>query len=407
VTASTPDSSMSHQDPLERVLRSPAIAGVVLLASMLVAFIWVNSPFADSYEAIHHAPASISIGSFELAKPLILWINEGLMVVFFFLIGLEIKREVFEGQLSSPKQIALPALAAFGGMIVPAAIFLAFNSASEEHIRGWAVPVATDIVLALALLAMLGSRVPIALKVFLTALAIFDDFGTLVIIAFSYSEGLSLPSLLMAGLGTLGLLALNRLRVASLTAYILVGVFVWVSVLESGVHSTLAGVIIAWCVPMRVAGREFLHKIEHDLSPWVALLIVPVFAFFNAGIDLRGVEFSTFFGPLGLGIILGLFIGKQVGVMLGVGLAVLLRIGDKPIGVSWGQLYGAALLSGVGFTMSLFVAGLAFDQPGAVLTVNLAVVVGSLLSAVSGLLVVDRTSARHGCSDSSKNGETA
>ena len=158
---------------------------------------------------------------------------------------------------------------------------------------------------------------------------------------------------------------------------------------------------------MRVAGREFLHKIEHDLSPWVALLIVPVFAFFNAGIDLRGVEFSTFFGPLGLGIILGLFIGKQVGVMLGVGLAVLLRIGDKPIGVSWGQLYGAALLSGVGFTMSLFVAGLAFDQPGAVLTVNLAVVVGSLLSAVSGLLVVDRTSARHGCSDSSKNGETA
>ena len=375
-------------------MRSPAIAGVVLLASMLVAFIWVNSPFADSYEAIHHAPASISIGSFELAKPLILWINEGLMVVFFFLIGLEIKREVFEGQLSSPKQIALPALAALGGMLVPAAIFLAFNNSNEEYVRGWAVPVATDIVLALALLAMLGSRVPIALKVFLTALAIFDDFGTLVIIALAYSEGLSLPSLLMAGLGTVALISLNRLRVATLTAYILIGVFVWVAVLESGVHSTLAGVIIAWCIPMRVAGREFLHKVEHDLSPWVALLIVPVFAFFNAGIDMRGVEYNTFFGPLGLGIILGLFIGKQVGVMLGAGLAVLLRVGDKPIGVSWGQLYGAALLSGVGFTMSLFVAGLAFDQPGAVLTVNLAVVVGSLLSAIGGLLVVAQSSGR-------------
>lgn len=394
MTESTPEISQSPQDRFERVLRSPAIAGVVLLASMLVAFIWVNSPFADSYEAIHHAPASISIGSFELAKPLILWINEGLMVVFFFLIGLEIKREVFEGQLSSPKQIALPALAALGGMLVPAAIFLAFNNSNEEYVRGWAVPVATDIVLALALLAMLGSRVPIALKVFLTALAIFDDFGTLVIIALAYSEGLSLPSLLMAGLGTVALISLNRLRVATLTAYILIGVFVWVAVLESGVHSTLAGVIIAWCIPMRVAGREFLHKVEHDLSPWVALLIVPVFAFFNAGIDMRGVEYNTFFGPLGLGIILGLFIGKQVGVMLGAGLAVLLRVGDKPIGVSWGQLYGAALLSGVGFTMSLFVAGLAFDQPGAVLTVNLAVVVGSLLSAIGGLLVVAQSSGR-------------
>jgi len=406
VTESTPEISQSPQDRFERVLRSPAIAGVVLLASMLVAFAWVNSPFADAYEAIHHAPASISIGSFELSKPLILWINEGLMVVFFFLIGLEIKREVFEGQLSSPKQIALPALAALGGMLVPAAIFLAFNNSNEEYIRGWAVPVATDIVLALALLAMLGSRVPIALKVFLTALAIFDDFGTLVIIALAYSEGLSLPSLLMAGLSTVALICLNRLRVASLTAYILIGVFVWVAVLESGVHSTLAGVIIAWCIPMRVAGRDFLHKVEHDLSPWVALLIVPVFAFFNAGIDLRGVEYSTFFGPLGLGIILGLFIGKQTGVMLGAGLAVLLRIGNKPNGVSWGQLYGAALLSGVGFTMSLFVAGLAFDQPGAVLTVNLAVVVGSFLSAVSGLLVVAQSSGRTPSPEPDINGQS-
>ncbi|MAK61610.1 MAG: Na+/H+ antiporter NhaA [Ponticaulis sp.] len=380
----------SQQTQFERVLRSPAIAGGVLLLAMLVAFVWVNSPFADTYEAIHHAPASVSIGSFELAKPLILWINEGLMVVFFFLIGLEIKREAFEGQLSSPKQIALPALAALGGMVVPATIFLGFNSGSEQFARGWAVPVATDIVLALALLAMLGSRVPIALKVFLTALAIFDDFGTLVIIALAYSEGLSLPSLLMAGLGTLVLIALNRLRVASLTAYILIGVLVWVSVLESGVHSTLAGVIIAWTIPMRVAGREFLHKVEHDLSPWVALLIVPVFAFFNAGIDLRGVEYETFFGPLGLGIILGLFIGKQVGVMLGVGIALFLKIGKKPAGVGWRELYGAALLSGVGFTMSLFVAGLAFEQPGAVLTVNLAIVVGSVFSAVGGLAVLAR-----------------
>lgn len=379
-----------HSGRLERVLRSPKSSAALTLGAMLLAFVWVNSPYASAYESVHHAPASVTIGGFVLAKPMILWINEGLMVFFFFLIGLEIKREVLEGQLSSPSQIALPAFAAVGGMAVPAAIYLAFNHGDPAAARGWAVPVATDIVLALACLAVLGRRVPLSLKVFLTALAIFDDFGTLIVIATFYSEGLSVAALLAAVAALLVLVGFNRFRVGSVTAYGIVTVFLWAAVLESGVHATLAGVLAAWTLPMRVGGREFLHQVEHDLTPWVALLIVPLFAFFNAGIALEGMTIETLLSPVSLGVVLGLFLGKPLGVTAGAGLAVATGLGRLPPDVGWPQICGVALLAGVGFTMSLFVAALAFEGPGAALSVNLSVVIGSALSATAGLAVLAR-----------------
>lgn len=375
---------------LERVLRSPKSSAFLTVGAMVLAFAWVNSPYADAYEALHHAPASVRIGAFELGKPMISWINEGLMVFFFFLIGLEIKREVVEGQLSSLSQVALPALAAAGGMAVPAAIYLAFNMGDPEAARGWAVPVATDIVLVLACIAALGRRVPTSLKVFLTALAIFDDFGTLVVIAVFYSEGLSAPALIAAGAAFAVLVGFNRFRVGSPTAYAVVTIVLWLALLESGVHATLAGVLAAWTLPMRVGGRKFLHQIEHDMTPWVALLIVPIFAFFNAGIALGGVTAETLLGPVSLGVVLGLFVGKPVGVVAGTWLAVTTRLAELPAGVTWRQIYGVAMLAGVGFTMSLFVASLAFEAPGAVLNTNLSVLIGSGLSAVAGLIVLAR-----------------
>ncbi len=313
------------------------------------------------------------------------------MVFFFFLIGLEIKREVLEGQLSSVTQIALPAFGAAGGMAAPALIYLFFNLGDPVAVRGWAVPVATDIVLALALLALLGERVPVSLKVFLTALAIFDDLGTLVVIAAFYTEGLSLPSLALATLGLAALFILNRLRIARLTPYALTGVFVWVAVLESGVHATLAGMLIALSIPMRASGKEVLKQLEHDLTPWVALGVVPVFAFFNAGIDLEGVTVESFLSPISLGVALGLFIGKQLGVFTGVGIAVVSGIARLPTGVTWPQIYGASVLTGVGFTMGLFVAGLAFVQPGLILSTNFSIIVGSSLSALLGMIVLTRS----------------
>lgn len=376
---------------LENTLTSPKSAGLAMFGAMLFAFIWVNSSFGSSYEAIHHAPMSFAIGKFSITKPLILWINEGLMVFFFFLIGLEIKREVLEGQLSSLSQIALPAFGAIGGMAAPALIYLFFNFGDPNAVRGWAVPVATDIVLALALLALLGERVPVSLKVFLTALAIFDDLGTLVVIATFYTEGLSLPSLVLATLGLVALFVLSRFRIARITPYALVGVFVWVAVLESGVHATLAGMLIALSIPMRASGKEVLKQLEHDLTPWVALGVVPVFAFFNAGIDLGGITVESFLSPISLGVMLGLFVGKQLGVFAGVGIAVVSGIARLPAGVTWPQIYGASALTGVGFTMGLFVAGLAFVRPGLILNTNFSIIVGSSLSALLGMIVLIRT----------------
>lgn len=373
---------------LKQVLSSPKSAGAAMFAAMLLAFMWVNSPYQSYYELVHHAPMSIQVGTLALAKPMISWINEGLMVFFFFLIGLELKREVYEGQLSSLRQVALPAIAALGGMAVPAAIYLAFNGSDPVAAKGWAIPAATDIVLALALLALLGSRVPISLKVFLTALAIFDDFGTLVIIAVFYSGELSLFAMSLALAGIVAALLLNRMRVTHTAAYALVGVFLWITLLKSGVHATLAGVALALCIPMRVNGKEILKTIEHNLSPWVAFGVVPVFAFFNAGIELGGNALESLLEPISVGVILGLFLGKQLGVFASARVAVWMGLASLPPGVSWWQLYGVSLLAGVGFTMSLFIAALAFNEPGAILATNLSIIVGSLLSGAAGMLVL-------------------
>lgn len=358
---------------------------------MLLAVVWANSPFAATYEAIHDAPASVSIGAFTIAKPMISWINEGLMVFFFFLVGLELKRETFEGGLSSPALMALPAAAAIGGMVVPVAIYLLITAGDPGSSQGWAIPAATDIVLALSLLALLGERAPRALVVFLTALAVFDDLGALIIIAGFYTDSLSATALLAAALGICGLIGLNRLGVARIAPYLLTGVLVWVAVLKSGVHATLAGVVIAWCIPLKVGARPVLKRIEHDLRPWVSLLVIPVFAFFNAGITFSGISVEALLQPASLGVIAGLFVGKQLGVFGAARLAVALRLARLPEGTTWSQIYGVAILGGVGFTMSLFIAALAYQQPGMILKSNVSIVVGSALSACVGMIVLARS----------------
>ncbi|MEQ8483958.1 MAG: Na+/H+ antiporter NhaA [Pseudomonadales bacterium] len=361
------------------------------LTGLLLAVVWANSPFAATYEAIHDAPASVSIGAFTIAKPMISWINEGLMVFFFFLVGLELKRETFEGGLSSPALMALPAAAAIGGMVVPVAIYLLITAGDPGSSQGWAIPAATDIVLALSLLALLGERAPRALVVFLTALAVFDDLGALIIIAGFYTDSLSATALLAAALGICGLIGLNRLGVARIAPYLLTGVLVWVAVLKSGVHATLAGVVIAWCIPLKVGARPVLKRIEHDLRPWVSLLVIPVFAFFNAGITFSGISVEALLQPASLGVIAGLFVGKQLGVFGAARLAVALRLARLPEGTTWSQIYGVAILGGVGFTMSLFIAALAYQQPGMILKSNVSIVVGSALSACVGMIVLARS----------------
>jgi NhaA family Na+:H+ antiporter len=369
-------------------------AALAVFAAMLLAFAWVNSPAVEIYDLIHHTPLSLQVGAVGLSKPLVDWINEGLMVFFFFAIGLEIKREVLVGDLASPRKIALPAIGALGGMLVPAAVYLLFNAGNPETEHGWAVPVATDIVLALAVLSVLGTRIPPTLKVFLMALAVFDDFGTLVIIALFYTEGLSLVSLALAVLGLIGLIGLNRLRVTHMTPYVLIGIFVWVAVLESGVHATIAGVLVAWTIPLSVKGRPMLSIVETGMRPWVAYGVVPVFAFFNSGIHLAGMSSATLIGPASLGAGFGLFIGKPLGVFGAAALAVASGLGKLPPAITWLHLLGASLLAGVGFTISLFVAALAFDHPAALQGVTLSVIIASTLSAFTGLGVLTLAAQR-------------
>lgn len=355
---------------------------------MLLAFVWVNTPAVEVYDLIHHTLFSVQFGEFGISKPLVDWINEGLMVFFFFAIGLEIKREILVGELSSPRKLALPAIGALGGIAIPAAIYLVFNAGNPETQHGWAVPVATDIVLALAVLSILGARVPPALKVFLMALAVFDDFGTLVIIALFYTEGLSLISLALAGIGLLALIGLNRFRVAHITPYVLIGIAVWAAVLESGVHATIAGVLVAWTIPLEVRGRPMLSVVETGMRSWVAYGVVPVFAFFNSGIHLAGTSFASLAGPASIGAGLGLFLGKPLGVFGASALAIVSGLGKRPPTITWLHLLGASMLAGVGFTISLFVAALAFDHPAALQGVTLSIIIASSLSAVSGLGVL-------------------
>lgn len=367
-------------------------AGLLLLITAVLALIAANSPFASLYDAIFNTKVTVAIGALEISKPLLLWVNDGLMAIFFFLIGLEIKREIMEGELSSFDRVILPGMGAIGGMLVPAAIYASLNWGDQIALDGWAIPVATDIAFALALLGSFGARVPTALKVFLLTLAIFDDLAAIVIIAVFYSSDLSLQALVIASGALLIAFAMNRFGVVRKSSYILIGIVVWVAVLKSGVHATLAGVLVALCVPMRdpSTGQSPATELEHDLHGPVAFAILPIFAFANAGLALGGMSISDLTHPVTMGVIGGLVIGKPVGILAFVGLAVALKMATLPPSVTWGQILGVSMICGIGFTMSLFIAGLAFEHgSGAYYGGDrLGILVGSILSAAFAYLVL-------------------
>jgi len=359
--------------------------GILLFAAATIAMLVANSPLAALYDSLLDTTVAIQVGALSIDKPLLLWINDGLMAVFFLLIGLEIKREVLEGELSSLSQIILPAAGALGGMVVPAGIYAWLNWGDPVALDGWAIPVATDIAFALALLSTFGSRVPTMLKIFLLTLAIFDDLAAIIIIAFFYSSDLSLTALFIGALALGSAVVMNKMGVTRTSAYILVGVVLWIAVLKSGVHATLAGVLIALCIPIRgEQTKSPLRELEHDLHGPVALAILPIFAFANAGLSLSGMSFDDVTHPVTSGVILGLLLGKPLGILAFVGFAVGLRFVELPRGMNWLQLLGVAFACGIGFTMSLFIAGLAFEHGSGAYFGNdrLGILVGSMLSAV-------------------------
>ena len=372
-------------------IRLESAGGILLLAAAIAALVAVNTPFATAYAGLVDTTIAVQVGTIAIEKPLLLWVNDGLMAVFFFLIGLEVKREFLEGELSSPSQVVLPGLGAIGGMAVPAAIYASLNWQDPLALDGWGIPVATDIAFALALLSVFGRRVPTSLKIFLLTLAIFDDLAAIAIIAIFYSADLSVEALLV-GIAALGVgVILNRLHVTRVTAYVFVGVVLWVAMLKSGVHATLAGVLIAFCVPMRgPEGRSPLRQLEEDLHAPVAYTILPVFAFVNAGIALGGIGIDDMLHPVTLGVAAGLFLGKPAGIVAFVGIGVLLRFASLPNGVTWGQVLGVAWACGIGFTLSLFIAGLAFEHGSGDYFAGdrLGILVGSVASAVAAWLVL-------------------
>ena len=373
------------RDSLQRVLPADAAGGVCLFLAAALAMVVANTGAAGFYDALLELPMAVRVGTFAIDKPLLLWINDGLMAVFFLLIGLELKREIVAGDLSRPSQVVLPAVAAMGGMAAPAAIYAAFNWGDAQGLRGWAIPAATDIAFALGVLSLLGARVPGGLKIFLLTLAILDDLGAIVIIALFFTEGLSVPSLVVAGLALAVLGLFKYWRVERAAPYLLVGVVLWASVLKSGVHATLAGVALALFIPGRAARR-----LEDDLHPPVAYGILPIFAFANAGVPLHGVTASTFFQPVPLGIAAGLVIGKLAGVFLAALAVVRLGGAALPAGANWLSMLGVAALCGIGFTMSLFIAGLAFEGAAGDYSVQtrLGILAGSALAGVLGLALL-------------------
>ncbi|HEX6102345.1 MAG TPA: Na+/H+ antiporter NhaA [Alphaproteobacteria bacterium] len=387
---------MRLRDSIASFIRTEAASGVLLLVTAALALIAANSPLAGMYGAFLDLPVGVRIGDFGLQKPLLLWINDGLMAVFFLLVGLEIKRELAEGELSTRQQAMLPCIAALGGMLVPALIYAAVNLGDPVALHGWAIPAATDIAFALGVLALLGNRIPPSLKVFLVALAIIDDLGAIVVIALFYSGELSLWSLGLAAGVMLCLLALNRAGVTRIAPYMLLGIALWLFVLESGVHATLAGVAVALAIPIREdeAGRSPLRELEHVLHPWVAFLVMPAFAFANAGVSFAGITVGHLFAGVPLGITLGLFLGKQIGAFGAAWLAIRAGWSRMPEGADWGLLYGTCMLAGIGFTMSLFIGTLAFDLASYAAPVRLGVLAGSALSGFAGYLVLRMLSQR-------------
>lgn len=374
-------------DSIKSFFQLESAGGIMLVLATILALIFANTPLMDAYHAFLNVPVDIRIANFEIDKPLLLWVNDGLMAIFFFLVGLELKRELVEGELSSPSKLVLPSVAAVGGMAVPALIYAAFNWGDPVAMRGWAIPAATDIAFALGVLSLLGSRVPVALKVFLVSLAIIDDIGAIIIIALFYTANLSLLSLSIAAACLIILLIMNRCHVNGLPSYILVGVVMWASVLKSGVHATLAGVALAFFIPyVTREGRSLVKELEHDLHPAVAFVILPLFAFVNAGVTLDKTAVEGIFLAIPMGIITGLFVGKQVGIFLFSWLAVKMKLAPEP-NMSWKALYGVSIICGIGFTMSLFISALAFEDGSTYLAIDrLGVLIGSCLSAVMGFV---------------------
>ncbi|MDX1490619.1 MAG: Na+/H+ antiporter NhaA [Pseudohongiellaceae bacterium] len=387
---------LRDDNALEKFLHSESASGIILMAAAGLALIIANSPLDSLYNLLLTTPVAVQLGALNVSKPLLLWINDGLMALFFFLVGLELKRELIEGELRERRNIILPGAGALGGMLVPAAVYLLINRGDSDATSGWAIPAATDIAFALGILSLLGSRVPTTLKIFLTSLAIFDDIGAIVIIAIFYTSTISLGSLLVAGLCIPILYILNRKEVTARSVYRLIGIIMWVSMLKSGVHATLTGVILALFIPLRAKNEPSVSPLkdwEEDLHVLVAFFILPVFAFANAGIDLRGIGLEQLGHGVPLGIALGLFLGKQMGVFSFCYVAIKLKLTDIPKGMNWSSLYATGALCGVGFTMSLFIGSLAFEESGVnrVFDERLGIIIGSLLSGAFAYILLRRS----------------
>ena len=377
--------------PFKWFFQLEAASGLILLIAAIIALVISNSSFSDTYFSILKKYLFIGINEFGLKLSVHHWINDLLMAVFFFFVTLEIKREFIQGELSNLKKAMLPIIAAVGGMVVPALFFVSVNFGNSETLNGWAIPSATDIAFSLGILSLLGSRVPISLKIFLTALAIIDDLGAILIIAFFYSGDLSIGYLSLILISYLFLLILNKFGVKKFTPYLLFGIFMWFFTYKSGIHATIAGVLLASTIPHRIKDKDFslLIKIEHAISPYVAFMIMPLFAFANAGVSLEGLTLSSLMMPVPLGIVLGLFVGKQVGVMLFSFFAVKFGVAQMPDNSNWFSLYGVSILTGIGFTMSLFVGNLAFIENTQYIDgVKIGVLAGSLLSTIFGYFVL-------------------
>ena len=389
----------SRQSSISRFFQMESAGGICLMLAAVAAMVADNSVFEPLYDRLLNMPVEVRVGAIHIGKPLLLWINDGLMAIFFFLVGLELKREVVEGELSDIRKIVLPGVGAVGGMAIPSLIYVLFNLGDPLAMRGWAIPAATDIAFALGILALLGPRVPISMKIFLTSLAIFDDMGAIVIIALFYTADLSLTALLVVVACLPILFVMNRRGVESKTAYIFFGIIMWVAMLKSGVHATLAGVMMAMFIPMRSKkdpNFSPLKDLEHDLHPVVAFIVLPVFAFANAGIGLAGMGLDQFLHPVPLGITLGLLVGKPIGIFGICWGAIRLGVAKLPEGMNWSSLLGVSALCGVGFTMSFFISTLAFGEAemAAIFDERMGVILGSILSGMLGYVLLKRGLAR-------------
>ena len=383
--------------PFKWFFKLEAASGLILLISAFVALFWSNSDYSTLYFNILNKYLFIGVNNFGLKLSVLHWINDALMAVFFFVVTLEIKREFLQGELSKPKQALLPIIGAVGGMLVPALIYIFINIKSPETLSGWAIPSATDIAFSLGVLSLLGSRVPISLKIFLTALAIIDDLGAIIIIAFFYSGNLSFVFLLLMLLSFILLIALNKIGIKFFLPYLIIGLFLWYFTFQSGVHATISGVLLATIIPHRINKHDFslLLKLEHNIAPYVAFGIMPLFALANAGVSLKGFSLSSLLSPVPLGILLGLFVGKQIGVFVFSYLSIKLKLAEMPNNTNWLSFYGVGILTGIGFTMSLFVGNLAFIENTQYIDgVKIGVLAGSLLSTLIGYFLLFLTTKK-------------